>query len=66
MEGNDCLVVGLGNPGGQYCGNRHNVGFQIVDELARRWGNTSFQEKWQAQYTCLSLSGRKIHFIKLS
>src|SRR5579862_9977390 len=32
----DLLVAGLGNPGREYAGNRHNVWFMVVDELARR------------------------------
>jgi PTH1 family peptidyl-tRNA hydrolase len=39
------LIAGLGNPGSEYSGTRHNVGFEIVDRLASEWGITWQHEK---------------------
>ncbi len=44
----DLLVAGLGNPGRQYEQTRHNVGWMVVDELARRHGG-SFRSKFSGQ-----------------
>ena len=42
------LVVGLGNPGGQYDDTRHNAGFSVADELARRGGFSIQRVKFKA------------------
>ncbi|HVK88590.1 MAG TPA: aminoacyl-tRNA hydrolase [Kofleriaceae bacterium] len=39
------LVVGLGNPGAKYARNRHNIGFMVVDELARKHGLPAWTTK---------------------
>lgn len=53
------LIIGLGNPGEQYTGIRHNLGFEVVDELANRIKNQEsrwkYQEKLKSETVRLSL-----------
>ena len=44
----DLLVIGLGNPGEEYARSRHNVGAEVVDELARRHGGRLKKAKERA------------------
>lgn len=39
------LFVGLGNPGPEYAGNRHNIGFMAVEAIARQWKFPAFRKK---------------------
>ena len=59
----DLLVVGLGNPGREYAGNRHNVGYLVADELARRHGG-AWRSKFSGQLAEIRLDGHKIALLK--
>ena len=58
------LIAGLGNPGSKYENTRHNVGFQVVDALARRFGSSLSAEKWDALHCRLTIAGKRIYLLK--
>ena len=57
------LVCGLGNPGEEYAGTRHNTGFMILDAFAKA-SNICFEDKRYGFVTSTSLKGRKIYLLK--
>jgi len=58
------LLVGLGNPGSQYAGNRHNVGFMVADAIHRRHGFGPWRRKFHAEISDATLAGEKVLLVK--
>jgi peptidyl-tRNA hydrolase, PTH1 family len=59
----DLLVAGLGNPGREYADTRHNVGFMVADELARRHGG-SWRAKFSGDLAEVRLDGLRLAVLK--
>jgi PTH1 family peptidyl-tRNA hydrolase len=53
------LLVGLGNPGARHAGNRHNIGFMVVDAIAKRHGFAPWRRRFQGVATEGTLGGKK-------
>jgi len=58
------LIVGLGNPGAEYAGNRHNVGFMAVDAIQRRHGFQPWRRRFSGETAEGALSGRRVLLLK--
>ncbi len=64
MDEETYLIAGLGNPGPNYENTRHNVGFQVVDAIARCHGLSPDVNKWDALYCRASLWGARVYLVK--
>lgn len=58
------LIVGLGNKDNSYKGTRHNVGYDLIDELIEEYDTLNLKEKFKSLYQIVTIDGEKIIFQK--
>ncbi|MBI2845553.1 MAG: aminoacyl-tRNA hydrolase [Chloroflexi bacterium] len=58
------MIAGLGNPGPEYAENRHNVGFQILDQLAKKYRLSFRAMKFQGLFASGSIAAQRVVLVK--
>ncbi len=58
------LIIGLGNPGREYEKTRHNIGFVIVDEVAKHFGINKYDSKFKGHYCKFNIAGETVIILK--
>jgi len=58
------VIVGLGNPGREYSGTRHNVGWWVIDHLADVWRFDGWKKDGEAHVTTGTVHGKRVRLVK--